>query len=1457
MSEYLATAEDHFKPADAAFMPSEPAFVASNPLDITREQELAVLRAVVSRQAAHFGATVGDETLASLDALRNAGRFYDSIVRGETHHDPARSTDTARALGLDWTPATLPAHDQQAGAAYVAALDYGTRTNRLDLAPWPAFRAAWHRRDYATHTVAIVANGYRTALPILTGRKAPAPRGWSHVSSVEPSAGERAAMLDTFPHCGIGIAGGAGFLWIDVDQPAQAAAWRAELAALTGYSPDALPVRLSPKEGRFAYLLRYRGEPGERVPNGSFAGNDVRGHGAQVVVAGAHPSGLGDYQTVGWHPATTPASFHHEIDWTELAGVMRRVAVRCGLDLDQIETQIATLDRSRFTARASVPSVGSTITSTSTSTGSTSESAFIGRVVEAAESNPAPMLALCFPGQTPAILSDGSTRYVAHWTASGRGVALADRDPNLAVYSGAGRFRVTDYGDGERGYNAITLTAAALGIDNATAIARLADLYSIGGGDDDDHAALVIANAMARQAAERAQEAAQVPAATASVPEPAAPVYEPPKVVSREESDASILRALTAAMKAASERDKDKPAPWFVARARPGSGKTHHTVQMVADLFAPEPSYKLPGAVLYVGPRHDMTQQTQLDLSAHVSGSAMTYLAGRSHADSEGVFCQQAKLAEILREHHPKASVKKALCDACPFRQGCRYLAQIENTRIIHRAPHVYFTTHAALVSAPAIIPTDIAITFVDEDIVGAVTTKKASLPLKVEAGSQGKGDAFSSAGYLLTETRHAHKARPHGWHEPIAAEPTAFAELQHVVDALAGMPPNTLLTADRLADAGIELDTVKALARAGAMMREFSAAPEIGGGAVAVEFANKFSTFWRAFDEITHSLLSVMSGTNPNLRCMLIKDSEDGVVSIRVMERKFLPEHITKRPLVVLDGTADLLLLQWVLGREIGPESVYDAHPSDPAGVQTIAILDAPVSNKAMTRPETGVLAGYTRLANAIKESHGGNVGIITSKSAFKASGGELERIGVSAHYGATSGLNTMSKVEGLMLAGRDLPKVSEMIAEKLALTGCDMTVPADSYHKTKRQIRMRDGGTFAIEIDAHPDPVVNALLCRATDAQILQAAERGRAVQRDESRPLTTYLSVGRLPPEIIIDKTVRWGATKGGLAHDVLEVFDFLPIGRPGALDKLCMSTSAKAWPDMAKYAENHGWPTASTSTLTTPCELIDHLLTGGRKRRGSDLTIYKATEPRHVWQIATRDRSPTDAQEFTRSTMGIAAAHVEGAASDKALASFANHGIATDNPGAAATLDSPTWPTRSAAQKTPGGLLDVFATYEAAPETTALYRVTPSGASAANSALVVIDLDRHLDAAGELARRFVSANGRAPKVELADLYAERIRRLKARAPQSVLDVIAGCQIIITDDAAEQTVEPMTDDDLMPGESLPDALVRLMLAPGARTPAKAAGGAPEQVGMPWDAPTGFAPGELQDIARAMGLR
>ena len=90
------------------------------------------------------------------------------------------------------------------------------------------------------------------------------------------------------------------------------------------------------------------------------------------------------------------------------------------------------------------------------------------------------------------------------------------------------------------------------------------------------------------------------------------------------------------------------------------------------------------------------------------------------------------------------------------------------------------------------------------------------------------------------------------------------------------------------------------------------------------------------------------------------------------------------------------------------------------------------------------------------------------------------------------------------------------------LALTG--RPIPNETPHQESRGQRMSDGTTATLQIRAYTDPDLEALRVAITDAAVLQAAGRGRAVNRTAEAPLALFILADVVVP-MSAKRIARW--------------------------------------------------------------------------------------------------------------------------------------------------------------------------------------------------------------------------------------------------------------------------------------------------------------------------------------------
>ena len=136
-------------------------------------------------------------------------------------------------------------------------------------------------------------------------------------------------------------------------------------------------------------------------------------------------------------------------------------------------------------------------------------------------------------------------------------------------------------------------------------------------------------------------------------------------------------------------------------------------------------------------------------------------------------------------------------------------------------------------------------------------------------------------------------------------------------------------------------------------------------------------------------------------------------------------------------------------------------------------------------------------------------------------------------AHYNAIAGLDQFKDVRLLILVGRAQPGPEAVEEIAGALSGIDsekisieMATGFRWYDRVQRGIRLRDGTGVAVNGDQHPDPFTESVRLQITEAELVQALGRGRAVNRTEQTPLAIDLLFNTCLP-VTVDEVNNWVA------------------------------------------------------------------------------------------------------------------------------------------------------------------------------------------------------------------------------------------------------------------------------------------------------------------------------------------
>jgi hypothetical protein len=132
--------------------------------------------------------------------------------------------------------------------------------------------------------------------------------------------------------------------------------------------------------------------------------------------------------------------------------------------------------------------------------------------------------------------------------------------------------------------------------------------------------------------------------------------------------------------------------------------------------------------------------------------------------------------------------------------------------------------------------------------------------------------------------------------------------------------------------------------------------------------------------------------------------------------------------------------------------------------------------------------------------------------------------------HFNAIAGLDNFKDVRLLILVGRVQPGPEAVEVLAATLSGSEPArTPNTSqnftwYDRICRGIRLKDGKGAAVDGDEHHDPFVEAVRKLITEAELVQAFGRGRAVNRTEQTPLDIDLLFNTVLP-VTVDTVSNW--------------------------------------------------------------------------------------------------------------------------------------------------------------------------------------------------------------------------------------------------------------------------------------------------------------------------------------------
>lgn len=559
-------------------------------------------------------------------------------------------------------------------------------------------------------------------------------------------------------------------------------------------------------------------------------------------------------------------------------------------------------------------------------------------------------------------------------------------------------------------------------------------------------------------------------------------------------------------------------APQRLMALPTGSGKTHAAALGVKALT------KL-GAVAWLVPTHRLGDEAAARIKAAAPDLSVVVRRGMEQPDPAQPgkqMCHRVEDVKAVLEHGlPVASTlcKVETKDAdtgetkvtlCPFYGRCGYIAQQAALALAD----VVVASHAHLFQGvPDDVPTPVAV-FVDEAAwEGALGGTDA--PVAV-----GLGTLLDPPTLIDGELRHYRREIG----KVLAAEPDGPVRRE----ALAAWISTAKAASDMEWTVARKLPGPVTKLTGQALRDRLEAAL---GGTYGVKAVKRMTAFWRAVG----GAAKLPDGTKAGRLRLLTADKETGAREARISWRAELAKGWDKVPMLLMDATADVTVLRQVFERLEGGARYAVANPH----VTVRQVVDRSFAHATLVAPPealdaTGKKAKAARnnaakvlarlVADAVVRYGGQDVLAVVPKAVeeqWRAAG--VPRWLHLVHHGALAGLDGYGHVRAVYVVGRVLPADWAIELEAGALTG--VAVSETGYRPAKVIIATTDGKGIETTAWQHPDALCEAIRRQRTEAGLIQAAGRIRAINRTAETPADVHLWVDIAVPELGPVKASTW--------------------------------------------------------------------------------------------------------------------------------------------------------------------------------------------------------------------------------------------------------------------------------------------------------------------------------------------
>ena len=285
-------------------------------------------------------------------------------------------------------------------------------------------------------------------------------------------------------------------------------------------------------------------------------------------------------------------------------------------------------------------------------------------------------------------------------------------------------------------------------------------------------------------------------------------------------------------------------------------------------------------------------------------------------------------------------------------------------------------------------------------------------------------------------------------------------------------------------------------------------------GGAYGTRAVKRMAALWRAVEMASE----LPDGARSGHLWLFTVDKETGAREVRMAWKEPVAAGWDEVPLLLMDATADVAVLSQVFER-VQPSPRYAVRNPH---VRVFQVVDRSFSHSTLVGPPRDQdMNGAKQLtarrnaekvkarliADALERYEGQDVlAVVPLKVEEQWRKGTLPPWLHLMHHGATVGIDAYGGVRAVYVIGRNLPEAGAVERMAGALTG--VAVEQTGYRKTPCKIPTVDGGAILTEAMQHPDPLTEAIRRQVTEAGVVQAAGRIRAINRTPEAPADIHL-------------------------------------------------------------------------------------------------------------------------------------------------------------------------------------------------------------------------------------------------------------------------------------------------------------------------------------------------------------